>query len=223
MSFFNSIREVFTHMRGAPEELMMIPTDMMMKLDSSVKSSGQGSANKTTAHEACVAICLEKYGFGLAPRNAVPKETGYYYWYQPGGTQRKGDFVLFSVENGEKKQNVVIDAKHGALDAIFLNDGWFDPDSIYIISFTTPGGRKNPRIPVCFIGMGRDIATESDAKIMEHIIGIKNELNKSKKSMITSFLKIYFRFANQYSCKQFTSEFNEDRFQKTLSWLAPTV
>jgi hypothetical protein len=217
--FILSISRALAYMRENPTDLTGNPKDMITKLDASVKSAGQGTANKACGHEASIAIVLEANGFTLAPRKVVPREEGYYYWYQPNGSQKKPDFILFWVLNGVKKSEVIIDAKHGSKDQIVLNDGWFDNDTIYIISFTATVTRKAGRQSSCLIGMGRDIVTESDSKIMAHIISIKNELNKNKKSMLTSFLKICFRFANKYSCKQFTPEFREDRFQKTLSWL----
>jgi hypothetical protein len=222
MTFTESVRNALTYIRENPNEMVLTPKDMMAKLYATVKSSGQGSANQTNPHEGCIATVLEANGFVLAPRNVIPQKSGIYYWYQPNGTQRKGDFVMFWAIDGVKKLEVIIDAKHGASETIFLNDGWFDEDTVYIISFTSPVKRGTARANVCFVGMGRDIPTEEDAKIRTHIIGIKNELNKSKKTMMTSFLKICFRFANQYSCKQFTPDFNEDRFQKMLAWLAPS-
>lgn len=220
--FKTAISQALAFMRENPANLTGNPKDMMSKLDASVKSSGQGTANKACGHEASIAVVLETNGFTLAPRKVVPNECGYYYWYQPNGSQKKPDFVLFWVLDSVKQYEIIIDAKHGSKDQIVLNDGWFDNDTIYIISFTATLARRAGRTPLCLIGLGRDIATESDSKIMEHIIGIKNELNKNKKTMLTSFLKICFRFANQYSCKQFTPEFRDDRFQKTLSWLGPS-
>lgn len=220
--FTSSVSRALAYMRENPSDLTGNPKDMMIKLDASVKSTGQGTANKACGHEACIATVWEANGFSLAPRKIIPTKSGYYYWYQPNGSQKKPDFILFWVLDGDKKNEIIIDAKHGSKDQIVLNDGWFDNDTIYIISFTINLSRKAGRTPLCLIGMGRDIVTESDSKIMAHIIDIKNELNKNKKSMLTSFLKICFRFANQYSCKQFTPEFREDRFQKTLSWLQPS-
>jgi hypothetical protein len=220
--FKTSITNALTYMRENPTHLMLTPKDMMAKLDASVKSNGQGTANKACPHEASIALVWESNGFSLAPRKVVPADDGYYYWYQPNGSQQKPDFVLFWVLEGVKQSEVIFDAKQGSKDTILLNDGWFHEDYIYIVSFTSALKRGTARSQLCLIALGQDIGTEQDNKIMRHIVEIKKELNQSKKSMLTSFLKICFRFANQYSCKQFTEEFRDYRFQKTVSWLLPS-
>jgi hypothetical protein len=207
------------YMRENPNELEKKNTTMTSKLTGYMKSSGQGSANKVTDHEANIAEVFETNGFTLAPRRSLPEMDGYYYVYQSGGSQQKGDFLLFWILDGEIKSKIILDAKHSNSKSIYLNDGWFETDTIYIVSFNA-GTKKYPKY-TCLIGLGKDIPTESDSKVMSHIIEIKKELNKSKKTMLTNFLSVVFRFANQYSCKQFTDEFSSDRFQKTLAWLEP--
>lgn len=208
-----------TYIRDNPNELEKKNTIMTDKLTEYMKSGGQGSANKVTPHEANIAEVFEAHGFSLAPRKSLPETDGYYYVYQSGGSQQKGDFLLYWILDGEIKSKIVLDAKHSNSKSIYLNDGWFESDTIYIVSFNS-GTKKYPKY-ACLVGLGQDIPTDSDSKVMYHIIEIKKELNKSKKTMLTNFLSVVFRFANQYSCKQFTDEFSSDRFQKTLAWLEP--
>jgi hypothetical protein len=184
-----------------------------------MKTKGQGSSNKPTSHEAGIAIVLEAHGFILAHRKLNPTDAGYYYRYQGKGSQQKGDFELFWVKHGNIQSKLMLDAKHSNTKIIILNDGWFDEETIYIISYNA-GTPKYPKY-ACFIGLGRDIPTECDDKIMYLIRELKKELNRTKKTMLTNFLGIYFRFANQYSCTQFTEEFAQDRLRKTLEWLEP--
>lgn len=211
--------QAITYMRENPNELEKNNIDMFQKLTNYMKSSGQGSANKVTNHEANIAEVFEKYGFILAPHKALPEEDGYYYVYQESGSQQKGDFMIFWILDGEMKSKIILDAKHSNSKSIYLNDGWFEIDTIYIVSFNS-GTKKYP-INTCLIGLGQDIPTEKDSEEMRRIIKIKQELNESKNDNDTDFLKKYFRFANQYSCKQFTNEFSNDRFEKTLAWLEP--
>lgn len=206
-------------MNENPSDLEKKNQTYVEKLSAYMKTSGQGSANKVTPHEANIAEVLERSGFALTPKKKLPSEDGYYYVYQMGGSQQKGDFLLYWMLGGEMKSNIILDAKHSNSNSIYLNDGWFEPDTIYVLSFNS-GTKKYPK-NTCAIAIGQDIPTESDSKVMYHIIEIKKELNKSKKTMLTTFLSVVFRFANQYSCKQFTDEFRSDRFQKTLAWLAP--
>jgi hypothetical protein len=187
-----------------------------------MKTKGQSSANEVKPHEACIASVFQSRGFILAPRNIVPKEDGMYYWYQRAGSQQSGDFLLFWVFNGKKQSDVLFDAKHANSETIFLNDGWFNEDTIYIVSYSKSGGRGKARKYTCFIGLGQDIPTEKDSTIMASYNEIKREMNMKRKSREPDYLAVYVRFANQYSTKQFTDEYAEDRLKKTVSWLLPS-
>jgi hypothetical protein len=217
--FKKQICEAFAYMHEYPADLEQPNEAMVLRLTNYMKSNGQGSGNHVNFHEANIAFVFESHGFHLAKKGSIPDKDGYYYVYQVGGSQKKGDFMLFWVSDGEIQSKIMVDAKHTNSKSIYLNDGWFDVDTIYIVSHNA-GTKRYPKYE-CFIGLGQDIPTEEDTKVMYHIIEIKKELNKSKKTMLTRFLSVVFRFANQYSCKQFTEEFTTERFQKTLSWLEP--
>jgi hypothetical protein len=219
MALKTQLSNALTHIRGTPECLKVAQNATMVKLNDYLKSDGQGSANKATNQEACIATVLETYGFVLTVRNGIPETDGLYYWYQGKGSQQKGDFTVFEVSDGEMIRSVVIDAKHTNSSTFYLNDGWFDENTIYIISYKQTKKWWGNTLNMCLIGMGQDIPTDSDKRVMAHILAIKKELNNSKKTLGATFLKVVFRFANQYSCNQFQPEFNHELFQKTLAWL----
>lgn len=219
--FKDGIIDSLKFMKLNPGNLEETPVEIMVRLKEYMKSKGQSSANEVKPHEACIAGIFESRGFKLATRNVVPKDDGLFYWYQAGGSQTGGDFLLFWVLGGKKLSHVYFDAKHTNTEVFFLNDGWFNEDTIYIVSLSKSNGRGRGRKNVCFIGMGQDIPTERDSLIMQSYNGIKRELNSKRKTEAPDFLSIYVRFANQYSTKQFTDDFIEDRFKKTVSWLLP--
>jgi hypothetical protein len=206
-------------MNRNPEVLEEHPTEIIDRLIDYMETNGQGSGNEVKAHEACIADVLESHGFSIADRNVVPTADGLYYWYQPAGSQKSGDFDLFYVEHGEKKSSTLIDAKHTNMGTFYLNDGWFNTDTIYVVSFSVSAGRGLGRKKTCFIGLGQDIPTEKDSKIMAYYNEFKRTENARRKDMEPDFLTIYVRFANQYSTKQFDPEFLNDRFEKTMMWI----
>lgn len=198
------------HMRAHPEELERTPTDTMRRLQEYLKTNGQGTGNKVTAHEACVAECLEAHGFVLTPRGTTPTADGLYYWYQLQGSQQAGDFLVFEVVGGVKTFERILDAKHSNGMSIYLNDGTFEPGTIYIVSFTRcldriRGQRKKPRQNVCFLGCGEDIFTDTDREAMTRWRSILRDINQTATD--TDHLRLYARSANQYNCDRFTPEF----------------
>jgi hypothetical protein len=217
--FKTALTDSLAFMNRNPEGLEEHQTEIIDRMIDYMDSDGQGSGNEVKAHEACIADALECHGFVMAGRNVVPAADGLYYWYQPAGSQASGDFELFCVEHGEKTFSVLIDAKHTNLAMFYLNDGWFNPDTIYVVSFSVSAGRGLGRKKVCFIGLGRDIPTEKDSSIMAYYNDFKRTENARRKDMEPDFLSIYVRFANQYSTKQFTPEFLTDRFEKTMAWI----
>ena len=220
-TFRTAINISLDYMNKNPEKLEEHPTEMIDRLIGYMETNGQSSANEVKAHEACIAVVFEANGFKLAQRNVVPPEAGFYYWYQPAGSQKSGDFLLFRVEDG-KKEEVLFDAKHTSNTTIKLNDGWFNKDTIYIISFSESIGRSL-RKKICFIGLGQDIPTDKDIPANDECNRLKKEWNTMRKNIETDYLSIYFRLANGYSTKQFTHEFISDRFQKTVSWILPSA
>jgi hypothetical protein len=59
--------------------------------------------------------------------------------------------------------------------------------------------------------------TPKDAVALEKRYARLRELNEEAKDL--DFLTIYARNANQYSCKQFTTEFNTNSLEKTMTFL----
>ena len=221
-SFATRVAAAFAFLRENPDKLEEKPMEMWERLKEHSDSSGQGSANDPTFHEACIAVYLEESGICLAPhRNAVPAEDGCYFWYQPGGTQQKGDFLLFEATDGQIRNRLVVDAKHTNTSTFYLNDGWFWEGIVYIVSFcrnVRRGEWKNE----CLIALGQDIPTAKDKEIWEAYNEAKKQMNANRKEKQPDFLQPYFRFAHQYSCKQFDSEFMTTRFASVLASLGPS-
>ena len=124
---YSAVHSALTTMSANPALLEREPVEMMARLKRHCDTRGQGSANPVTRHEACIADVLETHGLHLAPeRNVVPAKDGLYFWYQPGGTQQKGDFVVFAAEGGVNTHSITLDAKHSNGTTIYLNDGTFE-------------------------------------------------------------------------------------------------
>lgn len=226
MAFQSKITAALACMRDNPHELEKKPTEMIAILQASVGTSGQGTGNKVSEHEACIALVLETNGFVRAPRGTTPATDGLWYWYQLQGTQQSGDFLVFEVKDGTKVAEYILDAKHSNGTSIYLNDGTFERGSIYIVSFTRcldriKGQRKKPRENVCFIGLGHDIMTEKDKENMAKWKAAVRAMNDVAND--TDHLRFYARSANQYDCKRFSTEFTKECWEKTQSWILPSV
>ena len=162
--------------------------------------NGQGSGNIPTNQEACFALEAQKHGFKFEN----PTVDGGYIKYQPNGTQKSIDFVLIE-KIGDILNTVQLDLKHTNTKTFYWNDGWFEPSVVYIISYTLKGTDR------IYIGYGEDTPTEQDSFEMKEIVEFKKKWNSEKKN--SGFLKKYLRFANQYSCDQFTDEFSKEKFE----------
>lgn len=225
---YSSMTAALTAMSSNPALLEREPAEMMTRLKRHCDTRGQGSANPVTRHEACIAEVLETHGLRLAPeRNAVPAEDGLYFWYQAGGTQQKGDFVVFTAEGGVSTYSITLDAKHSNGTTIYLNDGTFEKDVVYIISFTrilprAKGQRKGERENVCVVALGQCVMTEEDrARLVRWREEIRrlNEMDTGDGS-----LSLYARSANKYTCdKRFTHEFTAECLRQTLASLVPSA
>jgi len=218
-SFKDRITSALTYMRENASRLEEKPLEMLDRLKEHSDSSGQGSANDPTPHEACISVVFEQYGIVLAPmRNVVPTTDGCYFWYQPGGTQQKGDFLIFEVFGGEIRNRLIVDAKHTNGSTFYLNDGWFWEGIVYIVSFcrnVRRGEWKNE----CLIALGENIPTEKDSEIWNSYNEAKKTMNANRKEKQPDFLQPYFRFAHQYSCKQFDTDFMTSRFTSVIASL----
>lgn len=170
--------------------------------------NGQGSGNMPTNQEACFAFEALQHGFKFEN----PTLDGGYIKYQPNGTQKSIDFVLIE-KVGELLNSVEVDLKHTNTKTFYWNDGWFEQNVVYIISYTVKGTDR------IYIGYGEETPTEEDSLEMKELVEFKKKWNSEKKN--TGFLKKYLRFANQYSCDQFTDEFSKEKFESIERRLTP--
>lgn len=221
-SFRTRVSKLFGFLQKNPHVLEEKHPEMKKRLDAYC-GKGQGLGNKCSDQEACFAVACEADNWLLRSKDA---KDGLFYTYQAQGTQKAIDFQLMSIESGKVIESVNIDLKHGEKEGIFLNDGTFLDDVVYIISFTrllpkVKGQRKCPREQVCFIARGQDVMSEKDKKALENRFALLKQLNSVKEDL--DFLVMYIRNANQYSCKRFSTEFTEECLKKTQAWLLPSV
>lgn len=221
-----ALLSALAHMRTSPQDLERKPAAMVAALQAYIGSDGQGTGNKVSEHEACIALVLEDKGFVRAPRGTTPTTDGLYYWYQLQGSQQAGDFLVFEVRDGAKRAERILDAKHSNTVSIYLNDGTFEPGTLYIVSFTRcldriKGQRKKPREQVCFIGLGEDIFTEKDREVMVTWRAALKAMNAAATE--TDHLRVYARSANQYDCRRFTPEFAAGCWSRLSASLGPSA
>jgi hypothetical protein len=171
----------------------------------------KGFGNPPHDQESCFAVEAEKHGFKFLAKGDTYSGDGYYYRYQLNGSQKSKDFALIEVNDGKSIQ-VEFDLKHTNGNLFYWNDGWFDNNVIYIISYTQ---KKQNRI---YIGYGEESYEEVDNLVWGEIRSQIKEMNKVVKN--TKFLKIYNRLANKYSCDQFTNEFSKEKFESMKKRLA---
>lgn len=210
LSILRSIRE-------NPSLLKEKNVDMKKFLKRQGDPDSQGTGNAPTDQECAFAVLLKKNGFKfLSKGTSIPTDDGNYYFYQPNGTQRNVDFLAINIAYG-KQYNYKLDLKHTKGKTFYFNDGWFEDDVIYIISFTN---KKNNKV---YIGYGQETPTDEEHKAMLEMIEFKKTWNKTKKNI--GNLKKCIRYANQYSCDGFTPEFSDEKFksiQTKLSLTPPT-
>lgn len=221
----SALHSALAHMRATPQDLESDGGDMVDELQDYISSDGQGTGNKVSEHEACIAIVLESHGFVRAPRRTTPEIDGLYYWYQLRGSQQAGDFLVFEVKHGVRCAERILDAKHSNGTSVYLNDGTFEPGTIYIVSFTRcldriKGQRTKPREEVCFVGAGEDVFTEKDRAVMASWRAALRELNVLDSD--TDHLRVYARSANQYNCSRFTPEFREECWARLTALPGPS-
>lgn len=208
---------VFVYLQSNPHCLEIDQPEMRKRLDA-MCGKGQGLGNKAVPHEACFAVVLEQFGF--IPYE--PTKDGSFYKYQVGGTQRSIDFQLLTVQNGKVISTVNIDLKHGSAESIFLNDGTFLEDVVYVISLSkkvkVDGTRKKQTQNICVVSLGQDIMTDKDRAALETWRGYIRQGNELAKTMETDHLVLYARSANRYECGWITSEFMASCLQKLQSF-----
>lgn len=208
--------QVIKHLRDEPLALKKSCPEMMKRLQSQGRADAEGTGNKVTNHEAAFATVLEAFGFVWIPKakkndhlKVLPKE-GYYYIYQVNGAQAAIDFEIMYIKDNIIIESYKIDCKHSTSEKLMLNDGWFDDDVYYLLTWTSKKTVK------CFIGTGSMFTTEEERQFMREIRQKKDELNSGKK--FVGNLNVYWRCANQYSMKGFKAT-----VAQTLASLQPSL
>jgi hypothetical protein len=159
--------------------------------------------------EVSFAKLLIDHGFTFVKlqKKQTPTES-FCFQFQPNGTQRSPDFIVF--ERGKK---IIFDLKSTDGKIFKWNDGFFTKveNTIYIINHVHDSSHK------LYIGLGELSSTEKDRIAWYEIREKLKELNKLVKN--TDFLKIYVRQASGHNCSQFTDEFSEKNFQAVIKFL----
>lgn len=220
--FFDIVRDILSEINKDPTILQKDDETMKKKLRAQGKKNSQGTGNAVTAQEASFAVLLETHGFQFIPKTKKGEHIKYikknnlsdgnYYIYQVNGSQQSIDFGIILVRSKEIVKQINIDLKHSENSIIFLNDGWFNDDILYIVTW-------NDKVKTqTFIGLGQHIRTEEDNEIMNILLKFKKEKNSETKK--NRFLIPYIRFANRYSCEQFTEDFTIENFNKVKEYLS---
>lgn len=188
---------------------------MVTFLHSQGRAGTQGTGNKPTDQEASFADAVATRGFAFLARGAPAPANGLYYLYQLQGSQKEGDFGLREYEDGIIKAEVIADLKHTLGKAIYLNDGWFQKDVVYLVSWNS-GTPKKPALRT-HIALGQDIPSAEEQAFMTQLQAFKHEKN-SGTAKVGSLIP-YIRFANKYSCERFTPETAATHLQTALAWV----
>jgi hypothetical protein len=112
------------------------------------------------------------------------KARGIDYVRHPKGTQQSPDFIVFDRWS--------IELKSTRTDRIFLNDGFFVDDYIYIISRTKKSMRDS------IIALGRDVYTKEERVVLTEFRDDLDRLKKKYKLDPSFNLSLYPRAANTY-------------------------
>ena len=203
--YIMAIRTVLTSIRENPAMLKQAST-LQHFLQTQGNTEAQGTGNKVTPQEACFAEVLESNGFTFLAKPAPATETNWYK-YQPNGTQKSPDFEVF---DASLKTRIKFDLKHTSGKSFYFNDGWFEKDLVYVISWSPKRGKNS-----VLIGYGEDIPTPEENEEMIRFVKFKKDCNKEHKKV--GSLRKCVRFANQYSCQTFTEEFSTEKFNRVLA------
>lgn len=219
--FNENIAKVLNKIYTDPSILQNDDEPMRIKLRSQGKKDSQGTGNAVTPQEAYFAVLLESNGFTFIPKEKkgnhikyIKKNNlsdGLYYIYQVNGSQQSIDFGLILLKNKEIIEQINFDLKHSNNDVIFLNDGWFENNVIYLVTWFNKETVKS------FIGLGQHIPTKEDKEIMDILLKFKKGKNSETKK--GGFLIPYLRFANRYLCSQFTEDFTKENYEKVKQFL----
>ncbi len=197
--------------------------DILKRFQEQAKKESQGLGNQETDHEVSFAAVLESLGFQFLLKKKkndhlklLPTlSDGFYYIYQVNGSQQSLDFQTILVMEHQIKKTCTYDLKHTTTDQFYLNDGWFLQDIIYVITWTC----QKEKIKT-FLALGQTIPSEKEKEVYANILQAKKLLNSQVKDEADMSLAVYHRFANRYSCKNFTDEYSTQRFQDVVTFLS---
>jgi hypothetical protein len=164
----------------------------------------RGIGNNPQDQEVCFAQLMLNQNFKFISKGQTPSEKCFIY--QPNGTQRSPDFIVYINE-----KQYQFDLKFTKGKTFYWNDGWWKENILYIITYSI---KKQTKV---YIGLGQNSYDKGDDEAWNEIRETIKQMNSIKKKTI--FLKIYNRLANQYSCDQFTPEFVEQNFNSVLEFL----
>jgi hypothetical protein len=198
--FSNAVNAILSALAADPLLLKKSPAATVSFLQKQGNLASQGTGNKVTDQEASFADVVVSHGFTFLPKGAPAPVCGLFYLYQLQGSQKEGDFGLREYEGGAVKSEVIFDLKHTNSKTFYLNDGWFQKDVLYIVSWNA-GTVKKPVFRT-HIARGQDIPSAEEQVFMESLIAFKREKNTTTNKV--GSLRPYIRFANQYSCERFT-------------------
>lgn len=172
-------------------------------------TASENARNGVTNQEVCFAQVVESKGFKFLTKDTQPHTNGLFYKYEVNGSQQSGDFALMS-----GKDCVLFELKHGNTSSIMLNDGWFDKDVVYVISYT------RGKVHCVHIALGQDIpsAIESADRCAAQKLNalVKAQLKPLNKK--ESSVRFFPRFANSYSCIGFREK-STSCLEQVENWL----
>ena len=176
--------------------LMKVLTHVMDEPLSAPGLAPPGLPAKATSDERYVATLLNREGFTLVPRHTPMDRDedgpGLYYIYRPYGSQQAPSFLLFDAQ-----RSVRLDIKGSNGNTVMLNDGFFQPDTIYLLIYA----RRTQAVA----GWGRELATVAERKAFLARRAALQALNRGEPTR-TDNLTLYVRSANGYNCAHFTDE-----------------
>ena len=216
--FKASVSSLFQTLVADPTLLKRSLPAMVTLLHSQGRADAQGTGNKPTDQEASFAAIVARRGFQFLAKGAPTPADGLYYLYQLKGSQKEGDFGLREYEGGSVKAEVIVDLKHTLSKSFYLNDGWFQKDVIYVISWNA--GTKGKPLLRTHVALGQDIPSPEEQAFMEGLQKFKEEKN-SGMAMVGS-LRPYVRFANQYGCQRFTTELETAHLEAVVKSISQT-
>jgi hypothetical protein len=177
--------------------------------------NAQGTGNKVTDQEACFAVEAEKKGFIFLAKGTAAPANGLYYQFQVNGSQKEGDFRLCEFKESLMRYSHVVDLKHTNSKKFYFNDGWFQTGVIYVISWNA-GTKKYPDLKT-HIALGQDVPSEAEKKFMAELQDFKREKNTNTNRVDCLFP--YVRFANQYSCENFSEDKRKAHFEAVINFI----